>query len=61
MNDFEFDGKVLLIAFVFWLIVIAGIWKFNIGTEAPMYMKVMMSVLSLPVIYLTINFQISRG
>lgn len=59
-DNFEFNGTVFGITVVFWLIVVAAVWKFQVGEGTSMFYKIFMTVLSLPVIFFAVNWQVNK-
>lgn len=57
---FDIDLTTLLVSFVMYAFVMVGIWKINIGAGWSMLNKVILSVLSLPIIYIITNWQLNR-
>ena len=59
--DFEFNARTLLVAFVFYIIVMAMTWKYTIGDGWSLPMKIVLTVTSLPLFYLVVHWQVGRG
>ena len=60
--DFEMDGTKAGITIILWLLLLVVIWKFNIGiitmeTPFPFGVKLMFSVVMLPLTYIIICWQ----
>lgn len=58
--EFEFSARHLLVAGVFWLIVLAGVWKFAIGDGYSLFNKIAISIFSLPIFYFIVGWQANR-
>lgn len=57
--DFEFDSNVVVVAGIFWVILLASVWYLpaTFGwQEYSLFMKITISVLGAPLCYLIVNF-----
>jgi len=59
-EDFELDYKVMGVAGIFWLLIVAGLWKFQVGTGWGTWQKIMLTILTLPLCYFIVNWQLNR-
>jgi len=58
---FEWDMRSLGLAFAFWAFVMLMIWKFALeGMTFPFYQKIIISVISLPLFYIVIQWRLNR-
>lgn len=57
----EFDLKSLGIALVFWLLTMVFMWKFQLtDAEFLLWQKMAITVATLPLYYVVVNWQINR-
>lgn len=58
--DFEFDFRSLGMAALFYLVIMLGVWKWQIGDGWPMFSRIVISLVAAPMCYFIVMWQLNR-